>query len=501
MNDQVKTADGYNFGGTSYKNEERTNSQGQKYTVAIPISSVTTVPQPQFKTPTPTTPTNYGSITTDLASQQDFALQQFQNQQEKTLSDTAQLQNALMGEGAFKSQQAEATGLNTANQEYIKKAAEISALGKQASQAQQENIAQGRQLGSVSSFVAGQGAEIERNRAIKALSLGAELDAIKGNIAVAQSKVDQAVEAQYAPLKQALTNKLQMFELNKTLYSQMSDREQKLYTRAKDIAEKEQKKIDQEIADKKDVQNMIIEATPNAPTNIIAKAKQLADKGASKLEVAQALGVYGGDYLKTQLLKAQIDTERAQKAKYYADIDKIKTEMQTKGLAPTTQNIAKVEASQSVYDIAQELLTAEGKGGAVGFGFKKSVIGSLPFAEGTAIAGTDRATYEAKFKQLKDTLASANLDKLKGAMSDKDIEFLRNIGTALSLDMPESAFDEELKKVQNTMVRVPGVQVKQTTPSTNKFNQALGVPSQSLQGTAIINSVDDNGNINFNLPK
>lgn len=501
MQDQVKTDTGYNYGGTSYKNEERTNSEGQKYTVAIPISSVTSAPQPQFQTPAPQAPTNYGAITTDLASQQDFALQQFQNQQDQMVSDTSKLQNALLGEGAFKAQQAEATGLNAANQAAIQKAAEISALGKQAAAAQQENISQGRQLGSVGSFVAGQGAEIERNRAIKALSLGAELDAIQGNIAVAQSKVDQAVEAQYAPLKQALANKLQMFELNKTIYAQMSDREQKLYNRAKDAAEKEQKKLDQQIADKKDTENMIIEATPNAPANVIAKAKQLAESGASKLAVAQALGEYGGDYLKTQLLKAQIDTEKAQKAKYYADINKIKSEMETKGLTPNTANIAKVESSQSVYDLAQELLTAQGKGGAVGFGFKKSVIGSLPFVEGTAIAGTDRATYESKFKQLKDTLASANLDKLKGAMSDKDIEFLRNTGTALSLDMPESAFDAELKKVQNTMSRVPGVQVQQAPQTPNKFNQALGMPSQRIQGTAIINSVDESGNINFNLPE
>lgn len=323
MQDQVKTDTGYNYGGTSYQNQERTDSQGNKYTVAIPVSSVTTAPQPQFQTPTPQAPTNYGAITTDLASQQDFALQQFQNQQDQMVSDTSKLQNALLGEGAFRSQQAEASGLNAANQEAIKKAAEISALGKQAAAAQQENISQGRQLGSVSSFVAGQGAEIERNRAIKALSLGAELDAIQGNIAVAQSKVDQAVEAQYAPLKQALANKLQMFELNKTLYAQMSDREQKLYTRAKDAAEKEQKKLDQQIADKKEISNLITEAIPNAPKDIIANAKKLAESGASKLDVAQALGIYGGDYLKNELLKEQIKKTKADTRETNAKADAI----------------------------------------------------------------------------------------------------------------------------------------------------------------------------------
>lgn len=344
MNDQVQTATGYQYGGQNYNNETRTDSQGNKYTVAIPVSSVMSAPaQPQFQTPTPAAPTNYGSITTDLASQQDFALQQFQNQQDQMVSDTSKLQNALLGEGAFKAQQAEASGLNAANQAAIQKAAEISALGKQAAAAQQENISQGRQLGSVSSFVAGQSNEIERNRAIKALSLGAELDAIQGNIAVAQSKVDQAVEAQYAPMKQALANKLQMFELNKTLYSQMSDREQKIYTRAQAAAEQEQKKLDQQIADKKDVQNMIIEATPNAPTTVIANAKKLADSGASKLAVAQALGVYGGDYLKNELLKEQINKAKADIRETDAKISALNTKTDGTNIAGKPMKVSNTE--------------------------------------------------------------------------------------------------------------------------------------------------------------
>ncbi len=504
MQDQVKTDTGYNYGGTSYKNEERTNSQGQKYTVAIPISSVVSQPtQQQFQTPSPQAPTNFNDLTTTMASQQDASNQLAleRQKQQQSVSEIGTMNDILAGKSAFTAQQNEATGLNVANEAAIAKAAEITALGKQAAAAQQENISQGRQLGSVGSFVAGQANEIERNRAIKSLNLSAELDALKGNIDIAKSKVQQAVEAKYSGIEQQLANKLQMFDLNQKLYSNLSQEEQKQFDRAKYKVEQEQKKVAEEKASQLDISNMITEAIPNAPTDVIARAKKLAESGASKLAVAQALGVYGGDYLKTQLLKAQIDTEKAQKAKIYQDINKIKSEMETKGLTPTTANVAKVEASQSVYDIAQELLTAQGKGGAVGFGFKKSVVGSLPFVEGTAIAGTDRATYESKFKQLKDTLASANLDKLKGAMSDKDIEFLRNIGTALSLDMPETAFDAELKKVQNTMTKVPGVQVQQAPQTPNKFNQALGVPTQSLQGTAIVNSVDDNGNINFNLPK
>lgn len=45
-------------------------------------------------------------------------------------------------------------------------------------------------------------------------------------------------------------------------------------------------------------------------------------------------------------------------------------------------------------------------------------------------------------------LTLPNLDKLKGAMSDKDIAFLRNASTALSLNMTEKEFDKTLKDVK-----------------------------------------------------
>lgn len=331
--------------------------------------------------------------------------------------------------------------------------------------------------------------------ALKALSLGQQAAIAQGNFDVAKSLADQQIEVKYSQMEADLKSKqTQLAALDKYVLTPAQEK-------AKSALERQYKLQDQEIADKKaqekEMSSMFVNASSQgAPSSLVTKAQQAKNP----MEAAKILGEYAGDFYKTSLLKAQIETERAQKAKYYADINKIKSEMNTKGLPTTTANIAKVEASQAVYDIAQELLTAQGKGGAVGFGFKKSVIGSLPFAEGTAIAGTDRATYEAKFKQLKDTLASANLDKLKGAMSDKDIEFLRNIGTALSLDMPEKSFDAELKKVQNTMSKIPGVQVQKVEQTQNKFNQALGIPSGSVPGSSIIKNVDDSGSINFIIP-
>ena len=105
----------------------------------------------------------------------------------------------------------------------------------------------------------------------------------------------------------------------------------------------------------------------------------------------------------------------------------------------------KIDASKNVKSLIADLASMSGKKGAVGISLNKM----LSF--GATIPGTEAYNYKATFNQLKDTLASANLDKLKGAMSDKDIEFLRNIGTKLSLGMTEEAFDAELKKLDNKM--------------------------------------------------
>ena len=62
--------------------------------------------------------------------------------------------------------------------------------------------------------------------------------------------------------------------------------------------------------------------------------------------------------------------------------------------------------------------------------------------------GTDRKVTELKVAALKDLLAMANLDKIKWAMSDKDIEFLRNTATYLSTDLSESEFEKTLNEIK-----------------------------------------------------
>lgn len=64
-----------------------------------------------------------------------------------------------------------------------------------------------------------------------------------------------------------------------------------------------------------------------------------------------------------------------------------------------------------------------------------------------AIPGTAARTMAGRIEQLQNAIASTNLDKLKGAMSDKDIAFLKNIATNLDRYQDEDLFIKELNRV------------------------------------------------------
>jgi hypothetical protein len=69
--------------------------------------------------------------------------------------------------------------------------------------------------------------------------------------------------------------------------------------------------------------------------------------------------------------------------------------------------------------------------------------GSIPGTESRAMAG--------KLEQLQNALAAENLDRLKGAMSDKDIMFIKNISANLDRYQDEDKLISELKRVQRVL--------------------------------------------------
>jgi hypothetical protein len=199
---------------------------------------------------------------------------------------------------------------------------------------------------------------------------------------------------------------------------------------------------------------MIVQgASQNAPQDLLTRAKNAKTPS----EAAIILGQYAGDYYKTELLKQQIATEKAQRAKINASIEPVDGGQAF--VTPTGKQYTKeqYEAGQQAGNIKNIInkLKADinnnvGFTSAVGAGFQKAI----PWAgdeESPFFAGTEARAFDSKVSQLKNALALPNLSSLKGATSDKDILFLKNIATSLSVGTDEKTFKEELVNVENSL--------------------------------------------------
>lgn len=150
-----------------------------------------------------------------------------------------------------------------------------------------------------------------RNNAIQLASNAYQAAIAKADFDTAKAKADEMIAYKYdttlAEINAKKTN-LENIKMN------LTSAEKKLADITTRRLDAEKKQAEQKMADEKDISNMITEAIPNAPTSVTANAKKLAESGASKLAVAQALGVYGGNYLANELLKEQIKNAQSSRA-------------------------------------------------------------------------------------------------------------------------------------------------------------------------------------------
>lgn len=192
-----------------------------------------------------------------------------------------------------------------------------------------------------------------------------------------------------------------------------------------------------------------------------------------------------------------IDQKNAETARIKAESDRLVNAAQIRKLDAETGKIGaetnatsstdtKRTTAQSAYDIIQELKTGAGKSGAVGAGLGKFINAITP---GDIQTGTEAAGYKTKIEQLKNTLALGNLDKLKGPMSDKDIEFVRNIVTSLSPSMSETQFDSELQKLEKKFVD-SGLVTATTGSNTQPNPPTQSSSSYSLKGVEYVQGND-----------
>lgn len=158
---------------------------------------------------------------------------------------------------------------------------------------------------------------------------------------------------------------------------------------------------------------------------------------------------------------------------------------QMSGTSPEQQqaNQAKIIQSQEVIGAIDSLLLDPGLGAAVG-----------PFSSMVNVGG-DAKTFQAKLDAFRAKMVLPELGSLKGALSDKDIQFLKDSAGALNPSMNESAFKQTLndmkvrqQHVVNKLQLDPQLQsaydqMRITDPSLSPEDVLVGMGALLQQGT------------------
>lgn len=162
--------------------------------------------------------------------------------------------------------------------------------------------------------------EIDRQTAIRNLTLGSQLQAAQGNLSVAKDLVEQSINAKYEPIQNKIEALKQYLDLNKDALEKF---DKKAYANQQTLLAAKQKDLELEIKKDSDIQNMIINASSQGATRDLTAR---AAKAKTPSEAAIILGQFAGDYYKTELLKSQIKTDAAQRANYNASAAKTRSE-------------------------------------------------------------------------------------------------------------------------------------------------------------------------------
>ena len=487
----------------------------------------------------PTTPDNFNpapiinDVTSQIASSYEQANKDYNAsvaEQQSQANNITNLMAQLANKTADTQTANEAAGVNTAIAEqnnYVKQLAELNAqassLNRQAQaipiQLQEQVAGQGVTDAGLAPMQAG---ELRKN-ALKALSIGQQADiasaALTGSqlkLQAAQDKAKQAVALVYDPIETQLAVKQKQYELNKDLLATID----KKRTEALGVALTQEKtKLDAERKTAEEVSQMIVNASSQgAPASLVTKAQNAKTLG----EAAMILGQFAGDYYKTELLKQQISTEKAQRSKIYSDIAKTNAEA----------SILKQQASVDGQTSDLGTLIKQGK---LGEGAKTQVAnvngvisaikelatsnptGNLPGINPLNI-GFDafRGANEIKNRGFIDAInlkvqqwasgASLTTDQIKQV---NNLVPQKNDTDASAVNKANSLVDFMNSQLKSTL-EVNGVQYNppksnlfQTAEATapNKFQQAQGQPAVTIPGTAALNGISADGSMDFAVPK
>lgn len=282
------------------------------------ISSSTLQPQTKLVVPTPkpdTTPyesliqgalTSLPSVTSQVASAQ--------KANEDMLAGFASTATDISNKEAYSQQQQDIAGVKAKQDELDALDAQFTDLGAQIKGLSRKNsasplITQENNLGRGTSIEGTeyQTDDMQRRNAIKALQLASEGDILGAQVTNAEKRLQRAkdnaqlaVDLKYKPLEAKNALLKDMLELNSKYVLEPAEKKKveatniALAERTRLLAEKKQ--------DEKDNTALVINAnSQNAPASLMKNVKAMIEKGAKPADIANALGVYAGDYIGMQV--------------------------------------------------------------------------------------------------------------------------------------------------------------------------------------------------------
>ena len=360
-------------------------------------------------------------------------------------------------------------------------------------QQQNQAIGTGRVQGQVDQITA----QNQRDIALKSLTLAQQAAIAQGNYDVAKNLADQQVNAKYAQIDAEIAAK----KINEeALYKNVTDPAIKKALEARMALTKKEEQMQAEKRAKENAINkLIIDAAPVAPPELINKAKEIQARGGSDVEVASALGKYGGDYLKNELLKEQIKTQvsnramdeeklRLEKLKLKISQDKVDgTNANGKPLKVTNPEIVNLNEALTARDSINSLVDAfinsiKQSGTQVLYGEeagKRSALqtnlllamksmektGALDKGTIDVLTGTipsneffaTEAAQVASLEQLKNTInskADSYVNSYKGTSAELDPRTKRAYGSAPINSTGNAAADDYFKKTSAALQNV-----------------------------------------------
>jgi hypothetical protein len=340
------TSTGYDYSGQHFDTQNRTDSQGNTYSVDIPTSISSASTAPVDKTVPLTAPTyntsQYVADGNKALSYVDLATQEAQANYDKTVqegmdksTDIEKLMASLGGKtadvsAAYSEVDDQGNSVNTLAAKLRRLNAEAQGLNYDnlAKTLAEQNKATGQNV--TSTAVQRNTADATRENTIKLAGIGIQSAIAKADYDTAKELKDAQVNAKYDKITAEIAAKQTNLEALKTF--KLTPAQQKLADATTRQLKKEETDAQKKREDELKIGDLIINANQQkAPKNIIDAANNAAKAGKSPLEVANILGVYAGDYKKSILLDEQIKTERFQQANYAANTKKTNIES---GLTP-----------------------------------------------------------------------------------------------------------------------------------------------------------------------